>query len=84
MDEGEMCSTFTKPVFHMPEYSVEQIKGVFGDNEGIILLIFPKKKKKILSWRLGHENISTAILPFPLIQEKQLSVIGERMCTKYW
>ena len=36
------------------------------------------------SWRLGHENISTAILPLPLIQEEQLSVTGERMCTKYW
>ena len=35
-------------------------------------------------WRLGHENISTAILPLPLIQEEQLSVTGERMCTKYW
>ena len=34
-----------------------------------------------LSWRLGHETISTPILPLPLIQEKQLS---ERMCTKYW
>ena len=38
----------------------------------------------ILSWRLGHENISTAILPLPLIQEEQLSVTGKRMCTKYW
>ena len=28
-----------------------------------------------------HENISTAILPLPLIQEEQLSVTGERMCT---
>ena len=37
-----------------------------------------------LSWRLGHENISTAILPLPPIQEEQLSVTGERMCTKYW
>ena len=37
----------------------------------------------ILSWRLGHENISTASLPLPLIQEEQLSVTGERMCTKY-
>ena len=37
-----------------------------------------------LSWRLGHETISTAILPLPLIQEEQLSVTGERMCTKYW
>ena len=32
----------------------------------------------------GHENISTAILSLPLIQEEQLSVTGERMCTKYW
>ena len=37
-----------------------------------------------LSWRLGHEKKSTAILPLPLIQEEQLSVTGERMCTKYW
>ena len=27
---------------------------------------------------------STTILPLPLIQEEQLSVTGERMCTKYW
>ena len=33
---------------------------------------------------LGHENISTAIHSLPLIQEEQLSVTGERMCTKYW
>ena len=32
----------------------------------------------------SHEKISTAILPLPLIQEEQLSVTGERMCTKYW
>ena len=38
----------------------------------------------ILSWRLGHENISTAIFPLPMIQEKQFLVIGERICTKYW
>ena len=43
-----------------------------------------KKKKNILSWRLGREKNSTAILPLPLIQEEQLSVTGERMCTKYW
>ena len=40
--------------------------------------------RHILSWRLGHENISTAILPLPLIQEEQLLVTGEKMCTKYW
>ena len=33
---------------------------------------------------IGHEIISTAILCLPLIQEGQLSVTGERMCTKYW
>ena len=32
-----------------------------------------------LSWK-----ISMAILSFLLIQEEQLSVTGERMCTKYW
>ena len=45
---------------------------------------FDPHVRHILSWRLGHENISTAILPFPLIQEEQLLVTGERICTKYW
>ena len=44
---------------------------------------FDPHVRHILSWRLGHENISTAILPLLLIQEEQLSVTGERMCTKY-
>ena len=33
---------------------------------------------------IGHELIYTAILSLPFIQERQLSVTGERMCTKYW
>ena len=33
--------------------------------------------------KFGHENISMAIIPLPLIQEEQLSVNGERMCVKY-
>ena len=37
-----------------------------------------------LSWRFCHEIISTAILSLPLIPIGQLSVTGERMCTKYW
>ena len=45
---------------------------------------FDPHVRHILSWRLGHENISMAILSLPLIQEEQLSVTGERMCTKYW
>ena len=32
---------------------------------------------------LGHEIISTAIFSLRLIQEGQLSVTGERMCSKY-
>ena len=43
---------------------------------------FDPHVRHILSWRLGHENISTAILSLPLIQEEQLSVTGERMCTQ--
>ena len=45
---------------------------------------FDPHVRHILLWRLGHENISMAILPLPLIQEKQLSVTGERMCIKHW
>ena len=33
---------------------------------------------------LVMKKVSTAILRLPLIQEKQLSVTGEKMCTKYW
>ena len=33
---------------------------------------------------IGHEIISTAIHPLLLIQVGQLSVTGERMCTKHW
>ena len=35
---------------------------------------FDPHVRHILSSRLGHENISTAIFPPPLIQEEQLSV----------
>ena len=37
--------------------------------------------RHILSLRFGHEKISVAILPLQLIQEEQLSVTGEKMCT---
>ena len=33
---------------------------------------------------LVMKKVSTAILRLPLIQEKQLSVTGKKMCTKYW
>ena len=33
---------------------------------------------------IGHEIISTSVLPLTLIQVGQVSVTGKRMCTKYW
>ena len=36
----------------------------------------------VLSSRFDHEILSTVILSLPLIQERQLSVSGERMCAK--
>ena len=38
---------------------------------------FDPHVRPILLWRLGHEKISTAILPLPLIQEKHLSVTAK-------
>ena len=37
--------------------------------------------RPVILWRLGHEIISMDILPLSLIQEEQLSVTGEKMCT---
>ena len=41
----------------------------------------PAEVDNILSWRFDHEIFSTVILSFLLIQEGQLSISGERMCT---
>ena len=67
----------------------EQITFFFCPNQITILVAMATYSYHWLTmgkllWRLGHENISTAILPLRLIQEEQLSVTGERMCTKYW
>ena len=40
--------------------------------------------RHIFSRRFGIKNISTAILPFPLIQEVHSSVNGRMMCAEYW
>ena len=45
--------------------------------------VFDPHVRHMLSWRIGDENISTAILPLPLIQEEQLSMTGVSMCTQY-
>ena len=41
----------------------------------------PHRVGNILSWRFDHEIFSTGILSLQLIQEGELSVSGERMCT---
>ena len=41
----------------------------------------PAEVGNILPWRLIMEIFSTVIPSLPLIQEGQLSVSGERMCT---
>ena len=43
----------------------------------------PRVRRNNLSWRISHEILSTAILSLLLSQVGQLSVTGERMCTKY-
>ena len=40
----------------------------------------PTEVGNILSW-IDHEIFSMVILSLPLIQEGQMSVSGERMCT---
>ena len=44
----------------------------------------PHARQNILLLKFAHENVSMTILSLLLIQEGQLSVIGERMDTKYW
>ena len=41
----------------------------------------PRWVINILLWRSDHEIFSTVILSLPLLQEGQLSVSGEKMCT---
>ena len=41
----------------------------------------PRRGRQHSFVEIGHEIFSTVILSLPLIQEGQLSVSGERMCT---
>ena len=41
----------------------------------------PRRGRQHSSVEIDHEIFSTVILSLPLIQEGQLSVSGERMCT---
>ena len=50
-----------------------------GDQE--VAGSIPAEVGHILSLEIDHEILSTVIFSLPLIQEGQLSVSGERMCT---
>ena len=41
----------------------------------------PRRDRQHSFMAIDHEILSTVILSLPLIQEGQLSVFGERMCT---
>ena len=59
--------------------SVARMRRPTGDQE--VACSTPAKVGNILSWRLIMKHFFTVILSLPLIQEGQLSVSGERMCT---
>ena len=42
---------------------------------------YPRQGRKYSFLEIDHEIFSTVILSLPLIQEEQLSVSDERMCT---
>ena len=50
-----------------------------GDQE--VAGLTPAEISNIFFVEIDHEIFSTVILSLPLIQEGQLSVSGERMCT---
>ena len=47
----------------------------------VFVMIKPLKHRQHSFVEIDHEIFSTVILSLPLIQEGQLSVSGERMCT---
>ena len=59
------------------------VVGSIGSNEALDArgTAIDPRVQHIFLRRFGHDNISMAILPLPLIQEEQLSVNGERMYT---
>ena len=50
-----------------------------GDQE--VTSSTPRRGRQHSFMKIDHEIFSTVILSLPLIQEGQLSVSGERMCT---
>ena len=52
-----------------------------GDQETAGSTVIPAIARQHTSVEFDHEIFSTVILYLPLIQEGQLSISGERMCT---
>ena len=57
------------------------LRGSVGCASDRRLRVRPRRVGNILSWRFDHEIFSMVILSLPLIQEGQLSVSGEIICT---
>ena len=65
--------------FFMPSSVAQSDAGLTGDQE--IVDSISTGSGNILSWRFIMKYFLWSFSPFPLIQEEQLSVSGERMCT---
>ena len=63
----------------MPASVAQLDKRPTGDQE--VVGSTPAGVGNILSWRFDHEIFSVVIHSLPLLQEGQLLVSGERMCT---
>ena len=57
------------------------LPGVVARSEARLLGMRPVADSTLTAGTLSWEEISTTIISLPLIQEGQLSVTGERMCT---
>ena len=66
-------------MIHLPASVAQLDARPTGDQE--VAGSTPAEVGNILSWRFDYEIFSTVNLSLPLIQEGQLSVSGERMCT---
>ena len=65
-------------LFHQPRW-LSWMRRPTGDQE--VAGSTPAEVGNIFCGEFDHEIFSTVILPLPLIQEGQLSVSGERICT---
>ena len=60
---------------------VTRVAGLGGSVGCAVRGLNPRRGRQYSFVEIDHEIFSTVILSLPLIQEGQLSVSGERMCT---